>query len=46
MKDMEIMYQPFLQKDLYIDETHALHPLHMPETKEDKDLPETFPTGL
>jgi erythromycin esterase len=33
---------------LYIDETHALHPLHMPETKEDndKDLPETFPTGL
>jgi erythromycin esterase-like protein len=31
---------------LYIDETHALHPLHMPEVKEDKDLPETFPTGL
>jgi erythromycin esterase len=32
---------------LHIDETHALHPLHMPETKEDKeDLKETFPTGL
>jgi erythromycin esterase len=31
---------------LYIDNTHALHPLHMPEVKEDKDLPETFPTGL
>ena len=32
---------------LYIDKTHALHPLHMPETKEDKeDLPETFPSGL
>jgi erythromycin esterase len=31
---------------LYIDKTHALHPLHMPEVKEDKDLPETFPTGL
>jgi hypothetical protein len=32
---------------LHIDETHALHPLHMPETKEDKeDLHETFPTGL
>jgi erythromycin esterase len=31
---------------LFIDNTHALHPLHMPEVKEDKDLPETFPTGL
>jgi erythromycin esterase len=31
---------------LYIDNTRALHPLHMPEVKEDKDLPETFPTGL
>ena len=35
---------------LYIDETHALHPLHMPEVEEeeqqDKELPETFPTGL
>jgi erythromycin esterase len=30
---------------LFIDETHALHPLHMP-TINDKDLPETFPTGL
>jgi erythromycin esterase len=32
---------------LHIDNTHALYPLHMPEIKEDdKDLPETFPTGL
>jgi erythromycin esterase len=31
---------------IYIDKTHALHPLHMPEVKEDEDLPETFPTGL
>jgi erythromycin esterase len=31
---------------LHIDRTHALHPLHMPEVKEDEDLPETFPTGL
>jgi erythromycin esterase len=31
---------------LHIDKTHALHPLHMPEVKEDEDLPETFPTGL
>lgn len=31
---------------LHIDETHALHPLHMPEVKEDEVLPETFPTGL
>jgi erythromycin esterase len=33
---------------LYIDETHALHPLHiLSEVKEDKEeLPETFPTGL
>lgn len=32
---------------VYIDETHALHPLYMPEVKEDKEeLPETFPTGL
>ena len=31
---------------LYIDKTHALHSLHMPEVKEDEDLPETFPTGL
>ena len=34
---------------LYIDETHALHPLLMPEVKgeqQDKELPETFPTGL
>ena len=33
---------------VYIDETHALHSLHMPEVKEeqDKKLPETFPTGV
>jgi len=32
---------------VYIDETHALYPLHMPEVKEDKEeLPETFPTEL
>lgn len=30
---------------LFIDETHALHPLHM-QTIKDEDLPETFPTGL
>jgi erythromycin esterase-like protein len=30
---------------LYVDKTHGLHPLHMPEVK-DEDLPETFPTGL
>jgi erythromycin esterase-like protein len=30
---------------LFIDETHALHPLHMP-TIDDEDFPETFPTGL
>jgi hypothetical protein len=37
---------------LYIDEIHALHPIHpihMPsgvKEEEDKELPETFPTGL
>ena len=31
---------------LFINDTHALHPLHMAEVKEDVDLPETFPTGL
>jgi erythromycin esterase len=30
---------------LFIDDTHALYPLHM-ETIKDQDLPETFPTGL
>jgi erythromycin esterase len=30
---------------LFIDETHALHPLHMPVSS-NEDLPETFPTGL
>ena len=29
---------------LFIDETHALHPLHMPVSP-DEELPETFPTG-
>ena len=40
--DLTRRYDAFL----YIDSTHALHPLHMPEVKEDVDLPETFPTGL
>ena len=40
--DLARLYDAFL----YIDNTHALHPLHMPEVKEDVDLPETFPTGL
>ena len=31
---------------LYIDKTHALSPLHMPEVEDEKELPETFPTGL
>jgi hypothetical protein len=31
---------------LYIDETHALHPLLMPEIKEEDEFPETFPTGV
>src|SRR5439155_17587155 len=31
---------------VHIDETHALHPLHMQEVKEDKEPPETFPIGL
>jgi erythromycin esterase len=30
---------------LFIDETHALHPLHMPVSP-DEELPETFPTGV
>jgi hypothetical protein len=30
---------------LHIDNTSALHPLYMPEIKEDDNLPETFPTG-
>jgi erythromycin esterase-like protein len=40
--DLTRRYDAFL----YIDNTHALHPLHMPEIIEDEDLPETFPTGL
>ncbi len=32
---------------LYIDETHALRPLHLePEPGTDRELPETFPTGI
>ncbi len=30
---------------LFIDETHALHPLHM-QVSLDEELPETFPTGF
>jgi erythromycin esterase-like protein len=40
--DLTKRYNAFL----FIDKTNALHPLHMPEVKEDEDLPETFPTGL
>jgi erythromycin esterase-like protein len=38
---LPIRYDAFL----FIDETHALHPLHMPVSP-DEELPETFPTGL
>jgi erythromycin esterase len=38
---MSARYDAFL----FIDETHALHPLHMPISP-DEELPETFPTGL
>jgi erythromycin esterase-like protein len=31
---------------LYIDETRALHPLHMVATHEKDELPETFPSGM
>ncbi|MBW3625764.1 MAG: erythromycin esterase family protein [Armatimonadetes bacterium] len=30
---------------LYIDESHALHPLHL-EPLDDHEIPETFPTGM
>ena len=39
--NLSLRYDAFL----FIDETHALHPLHMP-TIDDKDFPETFPTGV
>ena len=35
-----------LAMHFYIDKTHALHPLLMPEIKEEDEFPETFPTGL
>jgi erythromycin esterase len=38
---MSARYDAFL----FIDETHALHPLHLPMSP-DEELPETFPTGL
>jgi erythromycin esterase len=38
---LPIRYDAFL----FIDETHALHPLHMPVSP-DEELPETFPTGV
>jgi erythromycin esterase-like protein len=38
---MSARYDAFL----FIDETNALHPLHMPASP-DEELPETFPTGL
>ncbi len=31
---------------LFIDKTNALSPLHMQEIKNDRDLPETFPSGV
>ena len=31
---------------LYLDETHALHPLHIPEVETPHELPETYPTGV
>jgi hypothetical protein len=39
MKDIETLCQLFLlgyDAFLFIDKTHALHPLHMPGVKEDK----------
>ena len=39
--NLSLRYDAFL----FIDETHALNPLHMP-TIDDKDFPETFPTGI
>ena len=38
---LHLRYDTFL----FIDETHALHPLHI-STIDDKDFPETFPTGI
>jgi erythromycin esterase len=38
---LPVRYDAFL----FIDETHALNPLHMPVSP-DEELPETFPTGL
>jgi erythromycin esterase len=38
---LPIRYDAFM----FIDETHALNPLHMPVSP-DKELPETFPTGM
>ncbi len=31
---------------LHIDKTRALQPLHLPQLREDPDLPETYPYGL
>ena len=39
--NISLRYDAFL----FIDETHALNPLHV-QTINDKDLPETFPTGV
>jgi hypothetical protein len=47
MKNIEITFQQFLLKDMMLFyKTHALSLLHMPETQDEKELPETFPTGL
>ena len=49
MKNMEItfllIYTLRYDAFLFIDETHALHPLHM-QTINDEDFPETFPTRV
>jgi erythromycin esterase len=31
---------------VYLDETHALHPLHIPEVELPHEVPETYPTGV
>jgi len=31
---------------LYIDQTQALRPLHIPVQEEEREVPETFPSGV
>lgn len=42
---VETILQARYDAFLFIDETHALHPVHM-KVYPDEELPETFPTGL